>query len=93
MLAPLGFFLVNLLISCTLALLLCRALDSERAAIEASQTRLAHQHTITECAPTFLGRVGVRIENRVSLAIGVPAAPAQRGQGTKSHSKTLSKMT
>jgi hypothetical protein len=41
MLATLGFFLLGMLISCTMALLICWVYDTDRAEIEADRSRSA----------------------------------------------------
>jgi hypothetical protein len=75
MLAPLGFFLLNMVITCTTVLLICWAHDTNRAKIEAGQSRPAdlefvHDSIPGDWRPYFdsifesMDELGLEVENR-----------------------------
>jgi hypothetical protein len=71
MLAPLGFFLLNMVITCTMVLLICWAQDTNRAEIEPRQSHPADlefaRHSISdEWRPYFdsMDDLGLGVENR-----------------------------
>jgi hypothetical protein len=75
MLAPLGFFLLNMVITCTMVLMICWAHDTSSAQIEASRSRpvdleLVHDSIPGDWRPYFdsifdsMDDLGLEVENR-----------------------------
>jgi hypothetical protein len=76
MLAPLGFYLVIILIACTTILLLCWVYDTARAEVEARRSRPADSKFVFDSTPF----AGTRASSAASSRIRFEAATPTRGR-------------